>query len=308
MMRTIPLSNDMPEPIESPNNILIIKLGAFGDVIISQNKIKLIREQHPHARLTIITGPGYAEMMRRNPAIDHVMTDARPHRLLFWKMLQTRRKLRTLQPDLVYDLQNNARTRLYRNWLGQGVQWQVMTEHLAGESTIDMHWLADPVDDLLLEHQIDKPFILLVPGCSARNAYKRWPYYAELVSRLQELGYPCVTSPGPDEIEVCKAVPAAMLMNASPEGPKPLSIPQLAGIAQRAAYVIGNDTGPTHLCAFTGTPGVAIFGPFTSPAQVGIDKVWPILQTEHLEDLSVQAVLDHALPNLPPAPTQASQS
>ncbi|MBX2853300.1 MAG: glycosyltransferase family 9 protein [Phycisphaeraceae bacterium] len=294
----------MANPPDQPRDILIIKLGAFGDVVISQNKIKLIHERHLDARLTVITGPGYAEMMRRNPAVNHVLTDARPHRLLFWKMWRTRKKVRGLQPDLVYDLHDNKRTRLYRRWLGPSVQWEVMTEHLEGEAKIEMPWLADPVDELLAVHNICDPFILLVPGCSARNAYKRWPYYAELVSRLHSLGYPCVTAPGPDEVEVCKSVPAAMLMDQSPDGPKPLSIPQLAGLAERAAYAIGNDTGPTHLCAFSGTPGVAIFGPFTSPSQVGIDRVWPILQTDKLEDLSVQAVLDHALPNLPPAPSR----
>jgi len=295
----------MPNPSEQPKEILVIKLGAFGDVIISQNKIKLIREKHPEARLTVITGPGYAELMRRNPAIDHVLTDARPHRLLFWKMLKTRNKLRSLQPERVYDLQNNKRTRLYRRWLGAEVQWEVMTEHLEDDGKIDMAWLADPVDDLLAEHKVADPFILMVPGCSARNAYKRWPHFGKLVSQLQDLGYACVTAPGPDEIEVCRAVPATMLMNTTPEGPKPLSIPQLAGLAQRAAYAIGNDTGPTHLCAFTGTPGVAIFGPFTSPSQVGIDKVWPVLQVEQLEQLSVHDVLDHVLPHLPTPPARS---
>ena len=292
----------MPNPAE-PKHILIIKLGAFGDVIISQNKIKLIRERHPDARLTVMTGPGYAELMRRNPEVDHVVTDSRPHRLRFWKMLKTRKTLRSLRPDCVVDLQNNKRTRLYRRWLGPSIPWEIMTDHLEGEGLIEMPWLADPVDELLKDNHVEEPFILLVPGCSARNAYKRWPYFGELASELQAMGYACVTAPGPDEIDVCQAVPATMLMNPSPAGPKPLSIPQLAGLARRTAYAIGNDTGPTHLCAFTGTPGVAIFGPFTSPKQVGIDKVWPVLQAEQLEQLTVKTALDHVLSHLPPLPT-----
>lgn len=292
----------MPNPTDKPKHILIIKLGAFGDVIISQNKIKLIHERHPDARITVITGPGFAEMMRRNPAIDQVVTDSRPSRLLFWKMLKTRSMLRKLAPDLVYDLQNNKRTKQYRRWLGTNMPWEIMIEHLPGEGTVEMEWLAQPVDDLLTAKNISDPFILLVPGCSARNAYKRWPYYNELISELNAMGYPCVTAPGPDEIEVCEVLPAMMLMNETTQGPKPLSIPQLAGLAKRAAFAIGNDTGPTHLCAFTGTPGVAIFGPFTSPSQVGIDKVWPVIQTEHMDQLSVQAVLDQVLPHLPATP------
>lgn len=284
-----------------PKEILVIKLGAFGDVIIAQDKIKLIREKHPDAQITAITSPGFAELMRRNPAINRVITDPRPHRLLFWKMLKTKAKIRAANPDLVYDLQNNKRTRIYRRWLAPDVQWRVLIEQLDASGHVEMDWLAEPVDDLLAAHNVDQPFILLVPGCSARNAYKRWPYYNELAKHLRELGYPCVTAPGPDEIETCQAVCATMLMNQTPDGGrKPLTIPQLAGLAQRAAYTIGNDTGPTHLCAFTGRPGVAIFGPFTSPQQVGIDKLWPILQTETLESLSAEQVLDHVRAHLPP--------
>ena len=295
----------MPSQSDQPKEVLIIKLGAFGDVIISQNKIKLIHEKHPDARLTVITGPGYAELMRRNPAVDHVLTDARPHRLLFWKMWRTRRKLRALHPDAAYDLQDSKRTRLYRRWLGPGVRWQILTEHLEGEGVIEMPWLADPVDELLSRHKVADPFILLVPGCSARHPYKRWPHYGQLAAQLHGLGYQCVTAPGPDEIAVCESLPATMLMDTSADGGRqPLTIPQLAGVASRAAYAIGNDTGPTHLCAFMGTPGVALFGPFTSPSQVGIDRVWPVIQTDSLHDLGVQAVLDHALAHLPCSPAQ----
>lgn len=291
----------MPSPRIQAEHILIIKLGAFGDVIIAQNKIKLIREQHPHATLTVMTGPGFAEMMRRNPAVDQVLTDARPNRLYFWKLLKTRRQLRQLKPDRVYDLQHSSRTRLYRRWLSKGLPWEIMIEHLPGEGLIEMDWLAEPVETLLAAHEISDPFVLLVPGCSARNAYKRWPYYAELIEKLHAMGYPCVTAPGPDEIEVCESLSATMLVNDTPQGRQPLSIPQLAGLTQRAAYAIGNDTGPTHLCAFTGTPGVALFGPSTSPQQVGIDKVWPTIQAEHLDQLTVEQVLDHVRPHLPPA-------
>lgn len=291
----------MPIERDQPEHILIIKLGAFGDVIIAQNKIKLIREKHPDARITVMTGPGFAEMMRRNPAVDRVLTDGRPNRIYFWKLLKTRSTLRKLNPDRVYDLQHSSRTRLYRRWLGADLPWEIMIEHLPGEGLVEMDWLAEPVDELLAEQEIQDPFVLLVPGCSARNAYKRWPYYAELIDKLQAMGYPCVTAPGPDEIEICEVLPATMLVNQTPEGPRPLSIPQLAGLAKRAAYAIGNDTGPTHLCAFTGTPGVAIFGSFTSPEQVGIDKVWPAIQTEHLDQLTVEQVLEHVRPHLPPA-------
>ena len=61
-------------------------------------------------------------------------------------------------------------------------------------------------------------------------------------------------------------------------------------ITQASAYV-GNDTGPTHLAAITGTPTTAIFGP-TDPA------IWQplgpnvkIIRGEPIESIAVDEVL-----------------
>lgn len=286
---------------DQPNNILIIKLGAFGDVLIAQETIRVLRQRHPGARITALTAPPFATIMRRNPAIDHTITASRKHRLLFWHLLGTRRLLKAGRYDRVYDLQASKRTRLYRRWLGQDVPWfsgmrPVLGEGVPWISDRAIGWLAEPVDRILADNGIDRPFIFLVPGCSANNAYKRWPYFAELADRLSDAGHLCVTAPGPGEIDVCRPLNAKMLMAPGPGGrPGPLSIPQLAGVVKQAAFAIGNDTGPTHLCALSGTPGVAIFGPFTPPQQVGIDQLWPIIEAEQLDRLPAQEVLDRVL-------------
>lgn len=299
----------MPEPYQ---HILIVKLGAFGDVIIAQRRIDRIRAEHPTARLTVLTTPPYAELMGRNPHVARVVTTRRTHRLKFWELLKARRMLRSLDVDFIYDLQGTGRAQMYCKWVGRDVPLHrgrggIFENEADDAGVIELDWLADPVDELLTEHGVTGRFILLIPGCSARNAYKRWPHYAELAERLSAAGHTCVTAPGPDEVETCRAVPATMLMNRQADGAtSPLSIPQLAGLARKADYAIGNDTGPTHLCAFTGTPGVAIFGPFTPPSQVGIDRVWPIIETDDLNSLPAQRVLDHALAHLPISPRQSN--
>ena len=291
----------MPLQPGQPKEILIIKLGAFGDVLIAQETIRVIRQRHPDAHITVLTTPPFASIMRRNPAINRTITTQRKHRLFFWHLLRTRRALREGHYDCVYDLQASNRTRMFRRWLEPGVRWVSGVRTALGDgvpwiSNSAIGWLADPVDQVLADNGVDRPYILMVPGSSAKNDYKRWPYFAELADRLNEAGHLCVTAPGPDEIEVCQAINARMLMATNEEGgTKPLSIPQLAGVAKQAAYAIGNDTGPTHLCALIGAPGVAIFGPFTSPQQVGIDQVWPVIQAEQLDRLKTQDVLDHIL-------------
>jgi ADP-heptose:LPS heptosyltransferase len=40
----------------------------------------------------------------------------------------------------------------------------------------------------------------------------------------------------------------------------------IAALARRAAFCIGNDTGPTHLAAVAGCPTLALFGEDSDPA------------------------------------------
>ncbi|HOQ05743.1 MAG TPA: lipopolysaccharide heptosyltransferase I [Anaerohalosphaeraceae bacterium] len=63
-----------------------------------------------------------------------------------------------------------------------------------------------------------------------------------------------------ERIQQASGVPAAVLVGRT-------SIPQLAALLERAAIVIGNDTGPTHLAAALNVPTVMMFGP-TNPARL----------------------------------------
>jgi heptosyltransferase-1 len=84
-------------------------------------------------------------------------------------------------------------------------------------------------------------------------------YYRALAARLRnELGIPLVLD-GP---------PGASF--AADEGVVPhySSLPGLIYATRRAAAIVGVDSGPLHLAAALGKPGVAIYGP-TDPARNG---------------------------------------
>ncbi len=63
--------------------ILIIKHGAFGDIVQADGVLRDIRAQHPHAEATLLTTPPFRKLMSRCPHIDHIITDARPP---FWNI------------------------------------------------------------------------------------------------------------------------------------------------------------------------------------------------------------------------------
>ena len=62
----------------------------------------------------------------------------------------------------------------------------------------------------------------------------------------------------------------------------------LGGVARRADFAVGNDTGPTHLIAATGCPTLALFGPESDPALCAPrGRAVVVLQRESLARLTV---------------------
>jgi heptosyltransferase-2 len=112
----------------------------------------------------------------------------------------------------------------------------------------------------LAERRITAPFVAVAPGSIWGT--KRWPGYAELVSRLER---PVVvlgsTADGDLAAEVAGAAPGRAHSAAGG-----LSLRESAAIIERASLLVTNDSAPLHLATGVGTPVVAVFGP-TTPSQ-----------------------------------------
>jgi ADP-heptose:LPS heptosyltransferase len=313
------------------DDILVIKLGALGDVVLSEGALRDIREHHPGQRITILTGPPYRRLLERCPWVDRVWTDPRAPRLRLDRMWQLRRRLHEAGFGMVYDLQNSGRTHFYYRYLFPRVAWsgtmpgcshqyvpepsergtaplvaQLRSAGIAARhaSRPQLDWMAGDASGHLERAGVEPPFVTLIPGSSARNRDKRWPHFAGLAHRLRERGYTPVTVPGPDEIDEAIALPAVALFDA--EG-RCLDLLDLAGVLKRTALVVGNDTGPTHIAAFLGVPGVALFGTHVSHIRPALrDAGFGILEDRDLANITVDQVLA-ALP-CGPAPTAQCDS
>ena len=102
-------------------------------------------------------------------------------------------------------------------------------------------------------------FVLACPLAGWRS--KQWPleFYSRLAMRLErELELALVLN-GPPGAQFANA--AGLVLHHS-------SVAGLIHATRRATAVIGIDSGPLHLAAALGKPGVAIFGP-TDPARNG---------------------------------------
>ncbi|GAA5072567.1 glycosyltransferase family 9 protein [Lysobacter panacisoli] len=303
------LSSHEAVPMSPPSApaVLVIRQGAFGDLIQADGALRDIRAHHRDARIVLLVAPAYRRLMERCPHVDELVLDPRASLLRPGQTLAVLRRLRAQRFERVYDLQGSDRTAFYRRWMPGSGEWfrrhnpsdsgvpdreayatLLAQAGIAGRSLPDVGWMADDVQALLDAQGIRPGYVVLVPGSAARHPHKRWPHYADLARRLSDDGRQVVVAPGPDELELTRNLPCHVLTG--PSGY--LDWFALAGVLRGAAFVIGNDTGPTHLAAGLGVPGLALFGPHTSANRTGIRMGrFDAIEVADLQALSVDAVM-----------------
>jgi ADP-heptose:LPS heptosyltransferase len=264
--------------------ILVIKFGALGDFAQAFGPFAAIRAHHPGAEITLLTTPPFAPLARQAPWFDQVWENGRPRGLAaLWAL---GRRLRAARFDRVYDLQTSDRSSRYHWLVGRGVEWcgiaagashphanprrdfmhtvERQREQLAMAGI--SHFPAPALDWLdadIARFALPDRFALLIPGASPGRPAKRWPVenFADLAAALD---IPAVILGGPAEASL-----GATISEATPDARDltgKTSFADIAALARRAAFCIGNDTGPTHLAAVAGCPTLALFGEDSDPA------------------------------------------
>ncbi|WP_198374956.1 glycosyltransferase family 9 protein [Neoroseomonas rubea] len=266
--------------------VLVIKLAALGDFAQAFGPFAAIRAHHPGARITLLTTRAYAPLARMAPWFDEVWEDGRPDWTNIPAVLRLARRLRAARFDRVYDLQTSSRSSRYRWFVGRGVEWSGIARGCshphANPARDEMHTVDRQREQLEMAGIRDFPppdlgwldadiarfalpgrFALLVPGASPGRPAKRWPAdrFAALAAGLD---LPVAVIGGKGEAPL-----AATILAAAP-GATDLtgrtSFADIAALARRAEFCLGNDTGPTHLAAACGCPTLALFGEDSDPA------------------------------------------
>jgi len=107
----------------------------------------------------------------------------------------------------------------------------------------------------------ERPYAVLNPGASQRQAYKKPPsaLFAAAARTLVEHGISPVVVSGPgEEADADRVVTAAKgLARRAPT----TSLGALAALLSRARLFVGGDSGPLHLACGVGCPVVGLYGP-----------------------------------------------
>lgn len=299
-------------------NILIIKHGALGDVVLAIGTMLLLRERHPEARFTLMTMRPFVSLVEQTGIFADYVIDNRKAMLNLPETWRVLRALRDGRFDVIYDLQGRDRTRTYRcllRWLAHRghYDWhdyhhhccyhteketvflparEEQQEEVLPFATTDLRFMSGKGEYF---HLLPENFVMLIPGCSPQHPYKRWPVerYRELVQRLAQRSVSAVVIGTRAEEEEVKAICAGQPTAVNMVGKTSLlDVPQ---IALRARAVVGNDTGPSHMASLTGAFTIALYdhrtrlsvltGPnsrcLVSEAEItriGVEDVWRELE------------------------------
>ena len=299
------------------SNILIIKHGSLGDITQACGAIQDIFENHKNDQIHLLTTKPYLNLFKKNPHISDVILDKRLSRLNLIYLYSLMKNIKKYNFSKVYDLQNSSRTDFYKRILFPNASKDIWSstkttlpegttkedfdkdsvlsrfDHQLKSSGIntshtlspDFSWSSSDISQIKNHHQLDK-YILLFPFCSPHLTSKKWPYYNELISMINEKlknKFKVVIAPGPDEIKDATNINALCVL----DNGKALNISQLATLIKDSSFVIANDTGPAHMTAHLGSKGIALFGSHTTPFKVSIEREnFKAIQATELSKLS----------------------
>mgnify|MGYP001418657814 FL=1 len=305
------------------SNILIIKHGSLGDIAQACGAIQDISENHKDDQIHLLTTKPYFELFKKNPHISNVILDKRLSKINLIYLYLLMREIKKYNFSKVYDLQNSSRTSFYKNILFPKADKTIWcsTETTLLEGTTkkdfdkdsvlsrfdhqlkssgintnhtmkpDFSWSTVDISEIKNNYELDK-YIILFPFCSPHLTSKKWPYYNDLISLINENfenKFKVVTAPGPDEIKDAKNINALCVL----DNGKALNISQLSGLIKDSSFVVANDTGPAHITAHLGSKGVALFGSHTTPFKVSIEREnFKAIQAPELSKLSAEKVFE----------------
>jgi ADP-heptose:LPS heptosyltransferase len=301
----------MPKP--QPQRILVIKLSALGDIVVSLGALQAIRAHHRDARITLLTTRPYVWLAEASGLFDEIWTDERPAWWRIWRWRAFQRRLRAAGFMRVYDLQRSERTGWYFRLLGRDKpDWvgivpgcshrytdppetlHIAERHarmlaLAGIEKVSPPDLSFLTADVA-RFGIEGPYALLVPGSSAHMRVKRWPAarYGALARDLAARGLAPVLICGPDERGEAREIAAACPQARDIE----TDLRDAVALARGAKLAVGNDTGPMHLIAAAGCPSLVLFPGGIDPVKTAPrGKRVITLQEDSLADLPLARVL-----------------
>ncbi len=286
------------DPGDAFKKILIIRLSAMGDVLLTTPLIRCLKQRFPDCKIDFLVKEAYGSLIQNNPSLHSIWK--LPSGKGFWAFIHLCRQIRKKKYDGIVDLQMNIRSLIVRFFSRAKVKLRYKTWRGRRFLLVHFHWnfykICLPVplrflrtvaswsvrdDGLGLELKVDEraksvvrsrlaergiypkdQIVVLAPGASKMT--KRWPseYFAGLGDDLIQMNYRVVLVGGSQDRSICNRI--AEIMENTPENfAGEFSLQETASLIDTSILLVSNDTGVMHMGSALQKPVVAIFGPTT---------------------------------------------
>ena len=307
--------------------ILVVRFGSLGDVMLTLPALSLLRDRSPEVRIVYLTKAVYAPLAAAFPMVDEVIA-LTPADCGFTGLIRLARRIRARRFASVYDLHGSARSRFVTTASGARERRRVAGRALARRWLVARATARRLLDRPAPTAEASPPVAALAaarvvgPALTAADLpapVLRFPAAATVAAArwLAPLPHPRVAL-CPGARHATKRWPgfpalagelirrdAGVVVVLGPDdtwdGPAGLPIVRgplvdLAALLAGCDLAIGNDSGLAHVAAAAGTPAVVLFGP-TVPA-LGFRPAGPHRVLERA-DLGCRPCAVHGGPRCP---------
>ncbi len=281
--------------------VLVIKLSALGDLILSIPALKAIRKKFPApSQITCITSKPLAALLVNCPHIDQLLVYDYNGRDKGWlSLIRIGRHLRGKNFDLSIDLQNNRKSHILsmlafspRRYGYKNGKFSFLLSHKARQDKfilgpvehqfrilkmLDIElkdkkielWPSKDdqqyIDAFLESEWVNKEQILvgIHIGSSKRWVTKRWPleYVGKICENLGLKDIRAVLTGEDIDAREFKALQESTKKSRPIIACGKTTINQLCCLIKRCNVFIAGDTAPLHIASGVGAPIIALFGP-----------------------------------------------
>ncbi len=265
-------------------NILIIRLGSIGDVVLASAPLINLKLSFPDSKIYFLTREQNVPLVGLMPGVDEATP--LPRKINLIRLFQTGEYFDSLGIDIVCDLHGNLRSKYWMRHIAASVKAQYPKRRRermmavkfdkidpAPPHTIDLYnsavkacggdvFTRRPLLRLpeALKTTSNRPTVAIAPGAS--YAPKQWPLdrFRELIVKLSDNNIADIVllltekEKGlGEQFETNKSANIKTLINAP--------LVEVASIIAGASLLLCNDSGLMHIGSAVGTPVLALFGP-----------------------------------------------
>ena len=292
-------SRDHGSLLSMAKRILIVRLSAIGDSILSVPVLTSLRRNFPTAEIGWVTERASAQLIQGHPALDQLFVTSKSTFKNPRDLWELGKQLRQWKPDITLDLQGLTKSSLIawlsgaKNRIGfhhghfdgrelstwfNNQLFQADAEHIVDRglellgllgvhdkrvefNLPEMNQDTEFADKVLQSIHLTSPFAIVNVGAGWPS--KIWPSdrYASVAKHLGQLwGVPSLVVWSGEQERAAAEQVIAQSGGFAQLAPS-TTLTQLRSLIRRSCLFIGSDTGPMHLSVAVGTPTVGMIGP-----------------------------------------------